>query len=228
MTICPFWEAAGALFSLPLITPPFPYLPSQALPPSTIYFLRTNSLQPSTSSSASIASTPHRNMKRTRPNLNMDDNPDSATLDEVKKSTKSLRLAVEHAISLHVSPKEVRDVVNLAIEEGMKKHISLAVKRAISANASPEQVRAVVEDAIKEEELDTRTKRRSTKLTIGQQVPFANLVIVQRSLVCCCWGQTPIDWRKHCFSAGGPEDSKMIPARYEAYALVSSQVYLTS
>lgn len=73
----------------------------------------------------------------------MDDNPDSATPDEVKKLTKNLRLAVEHAISLHVSPKGVRNVVNLAIEEGMKKHIGLAVKRAISEHVSPEQVRAV-------------------------------------------------------------------------------------
>lgn len=46
-----------------------------------------------------------------------------------------------------------------------------------------------VEDAIKEK--DTKIKRRSTKLTIGHHVPFANLVIVQSSLI--CWGRTRSD-----------------------------------
>lgn len=111
----------------------------------------------------------------------MDDNPQTATPDEVTKSTQSLRLAVEHAMSLHVSPKEVREVVNLAIGESMKKRLGLAVKRAISAHVSPEQVRAVVEDAIKEEDIKKK-RRRCTKLIIGHRVPVANLVIVQTRL----------------------------------------------
>lgn len=199
----PFWGAARFLvFFLPQAPPPLAF-PALSHHPQ-FYFLRTNSLQLSASFPTCIASTPSRNMKPTRPTFNMDDNPDSATPDEVKKSTKNLRLAVEHAISLPVSPKEVKEVVNLAIEAGMKKHIGLTVKRAISEHVSPEQVRAVVEDAIKEN--DTKIKRRSTKLTIGHHVPFANLVIVQSSLI--CWGRTRSDRRQDCFLLGDPRTAK--------------------
>lgn len=183
VTMFPFWGGCQVPGFLSFLKHPSTCLPSP-LPPSTVLF-SSHQFSPTLGLFFKLHRQYYQHKYETHPSQFPHGRQPPATPDEVTKSTQSLRLAVEHAISLHVSPKEVRDVVNLAIEEGMKKHISLAVKRAISANASPEQVRVVVEDAIKEEDIKKK-RRRCTKLIIGHRVPVANLVIVQTHLFYGC------------------------------------------
>jgi len=108
----------------------------------------------------------------------MDTSLESATSDEAQKSIKNLELAVERAISLHVSVEQVQAVVDGAIEEMMKKDLVLAVERAMSVHLRPEEIRDVVSGAIQESR-----KRRSMELS---RSIMSHLLISPSHRAHCC------------------------------------------